>query len=135
MVKKVCSFLPLVLSLTENQALVTAKIEDFLFDNIIKSVAAIAFLSTPHRGSSTTALPLILADVANFAFLGATRFLGTTRSDLIESLKRDSLSLKEVSTNFRGQTQNMSIASFTEQVITPPAKARVSLCLKDQYIR
>ncbi|KFY21533.1 hypothetical protein V493_07326 [Pseudogymnoascus sp. VKM F-4281 (FW-2241)] len=109
------------------KALVTAKIEDSLFDNIRESVAAIAFLSTPHRGSSSTDLPLILAGVANFALLGATRFLGTTRSDLIEALKKDSLGLKDISSNFRNQTINMNIASFTEQVITPPAKERVRL--------
>ncbi|KFY63222.1 hypothetical protein V496_04071 [Pseudogymnoascus sp. VKM F-4515 (FW-2607)] len=124
-VKKVHSFLPLISSLTENQALVIAKIEDLLFDNIMKHVAGVAFLSTPHRGSSSTTLPLILADVANFTLLGTSRIVGNMRSDLIESLKMDSLSLKEVSTSFRNQTPNMNIASFTEQVITPPAKVRV----------
>ncbi|PMD49359.1 uncharacterized protein K444DRAFT_549306 [Hyaloscypha bicolor E] len=111
--------------LVVKKALVIAKIEDELFDPIRKSVAGILFLGTPHRGSSETQFPMILTSIANLALRGTSRFTGAMRSDLIEGLKKDSKSLKEISTSFRNQTRNMKIASFIEQSCTPPAKSRV----------
>ena len=82
-------------------------------------MGGIFFLGTPHRGSSQTQLPLVLTSIANLA-LG-----GTMRTDLIKSLQKDSLVLKDIATNFRNQTRHIRIASFVEQEKTPPALARV----------
>lgn len=95
------------------------------FKDLRESVAGICFLSTPHRGSSQTHLPIILTNIANFAISGTSRFTGVMRTDLIESLQKDSPILKDISTNFRNQTTNIRIASFIEQEMTPPANARV----------
>ncbi|OBT96248.1 hypothetical protein VE01_05769 [Pseudogymnoascus verrucosus] len=102
------------------KALIIAKNEDLLYDNTRKSVVGIAFLSTPHRGSSQTELPLVLANIANVVLSGVGRYVGSMRSDLIKSLEKDSMGLKDISTNFRDQTENMKIASFYELKTTPP---------------
>ncbi|KFZ03150.1 hypothetical protein V502_11189 [Pseudogymnoascus sp. VKM F-4520 (FW-2644)] len=102
-------------------ALITAKLDDEDFGNITKSVAGIAFLSTPHRGSSQAGFPALLASVANVALSGTSRYVGSMRLDLIKSLEKESESLNDISTNFRNQMGNMKIASFIELDKTPPA--------------
>lgn len=96
-------------------------------------MAGIAFLSTPHRGSSQTDLPLILANIANVALSGVGGHFGSMRSDLIKSLQKDSMGLKDISTNFRDQTENMKVASFYELNMTPPVNKLVSFRLEGQY--
>jgi hypothetical protein len=103
-----------------------------MYENIRTSVTAILFLGTPHRGSEETGFPLVLTAIANVALAGASRFVGSMRSDLIKSLERDSKILKDISTNFRHQTGDIKIASFIEQKRTPPANSRVTTSLS-QY--
>jgi hypothetical protein len=96
------------------------------YANIRDSVIGILFLGTPHRGSSTTQFPLVLANIMNVVALpGTTRFTGQMRVDLI----KNSDVLKELSTNFRYQVSNIEIISFIEQKTTPPLKQRVSISL------
>ncbi|KAH0536065.1 hypothetical protein FGG08_007031 [Glutinoglossum americanum] len=108
------------------EALTIAHLDAEDYDDITNSVSAILFLATPHRGSGGTRLPMVLATIANVLLTGTSRFVGRTRTDLIETLKRDSGDLKGISTDFRNQMGNMKIASFIETSITPPAKTRVS---------
>jgi ankyrin repeat domain-containing protein 50 len=108
------------------QALIIARLDAEDYGNIIDSVSAILFLATPHRGSGETQLPMVLASIANIALAGTSRFIGSIRTDLIESLKRDSGDLKKISTDFRNQMENIRIASFIETRTTPPVKTRVS---------
>jgi hypothetical protein len=117
----------IVLSLTFDEALVTALIDAEDYANIRDSVIGILFLSTPHRGSSTTQLPQVLANIANATLTGTARFTGNIRTDLIKSLGKDSSVLKTLSTNFRNQASNIKIVSFIEQNTTPPFKQRVSI--------
>ena len=70
---------------------------------------------------------MVLASIANIALAGTSRFTGSIRTDLIESLKRDSEDLKGISTDFRNQIGNVKIASFIETSTTPPAKTRVCM--------
>jgi len=111
--------------LVVKKALITALIDNEIYDNIRTSVIAILFLGTPHRGSEETGFPLVLTSIANVALAGTSRFVGSMRSDLIKSLEKDSKILKDISTNFRGQTRDIKIASFIEQNRTPPAKNRI----------
>lgn len=67
----------------------------------------------------------MLADIVNVALAGTSRFVGSMQSDRIRSLQKDSKILKEISTNFRNQARTIKIASFIEQIATPPAKKRV----------
>ena len=116
-----------ILSLTFNEALVTALIDAEDYANIRDSVIGILFLGTPHRGSSTIQLPQVLANVANTALTGTARFRGQIRTDLLKSLEKDSTVPKTLSTNFRNQASNIKIISFIEQNTTPPFKQRVSI--------
>jgi hypothetical protein len=115
------------LSLTFGQALVTALIDAEDYANIRESVIGILFLGTPHRGSSTTQFPQVLANITNVVLAGAARFTGQMRTDLLKSLERDSDVLKTLSTNFRNPASNIKIISFIEQKTTPPFKQRVSI--------
>jgi len=99
------------------------------YANIRDSVIGILFLGTPHRGSSTTQFPQVLANITNAALAGAARFTGQMKVDLLKSLEKDSGVLKTLSTNFRNQASNIKIISFIEQKTTPPFKQRVSISL------
>ncbi|RDL35776.1 uncharacterized protein BP5553_06388 [Venustampulla echinocandica] len=108
-------------------ALIIAKIDDEPYENIRKFVKGIMFLATPHRGTSETQFPKLLARIANVAtnMTGIAPFIVSTRPDLIEAIEKDSNILLDISTNFRNQTKNLKIASFTEQSVTPPAKSLI----------
>ncbi|KAN0101984.1 Ankyrin repeat-containing domain protein [Hyaloscypha variabilis] len=109
------------------KALIIAKIEDRRFEDILMSVKSIMFLATPHRGSSETQYPGMLASIANLAMnqSGATRLFGRSRSDLIKTLEKDSQILLDISTDFRNQMRNIKTASAIEQNLTPPAKSLI----------
>jgi len=96
------------------------------YGDIQKSVIAILFLSTPHRGAGITSLlefPLELVGLASYASLPIMSIVkkaaGKPRKDLVKVLEKESKALKEISTNFRNSRKNIKIASFVEQAIMP----------------
>ena len=93
---------------------------------------AILFLATPHRGSDATQLPALLGSIVNLA---SSRFTLRVRTDLIEAIKKDSTTLKGISTDFRNQIGQIKIASFVEQLIQFPAKSRVGAYPNRQIIQ
>ncbi|KAE8454609.1 hypothetical protein EG329_000232 [Mollisiaceae sp. DMI_Dod_QoI] len=106
------------------QALLTANLEFKIYPNIQNRVIGILFLATPHRGSSTTRLPHVLANVANV--LNPTAGItGQIRTDLLRTLEKDSGELEIISTDFRNLASSFKIVSFIEQNATPPSKERV----------
>lgn len=86
----------------------------------------ILFLGTSHRGSEAAKYSDVLAKVINYALGGTSEFTGRLRTNLLETLHKDSESLLKLVTNFRNQTFNITIFSFVEQSATPPFKDRVS---------
>lgn len=48
------------------------------------------------------------------------------RTELLETLSKDSESLVKLAMDFRNQTSHIKIVSFIEQSTTPPLKTRVS---------
>ncbi|KAI9762477.1 MAG: hypothetical protein M1840_001237 [Geoglossum simile] len=104
------------------KALIIAALEPQHFINIRESTTAILFLGTPHRGSSTTELPKVLANIAR---IGTSWFTGFMRPDLLRSLAKGSKELGEISVAFRTQVASMRIVSFVEQKATPPFSKRV----------
>ncbi len=60
------------------------------------------------------------------ATFGTSRLVGNARTDLIKALQREAPVLEQLARDFADQPWNIKIASFVEQDITPPAKARVS---------
>jgi hypothetical protein len=102
--------------------LIIAALEPQYFINIRESTTAILFLGTPHRGSSTTELPKVLANIVR---IGTSRFTGFIRQDLLRSLAKGSKELGEISIAFRTQVASIRIVSFVEQKATPPFSGRV----------
>jgi hypothetical protein len=96
------------------------------YKDIQKSCAGIIFLATPHRGSKEVGFPSLIANIANIATVGLSRFVGRARTDLVDALKRDANVLEQISIEFADEPLNIKIASFIEQNITPPAKNRAS---------
>lgn len=112
--------------LTVRKALIIARLDAEDYGSIAESVSAILFLATPHQGSEHASLPAVLCSVANVALIGTTRFTGPMRTDLVESLKKDSDNLNEISKDFRNQVKTIKIASFVEDVVIRPLKSRVN---------
>ncbi|KAH0558568.1 hypothetical protein GP486_004775 [Trichoglossum hirsutum] len=104
------------------KALIIAALEPQHFINIRESTTAILFLGTPHRGSSTTELPKVLANIAR---IGTCWLTGLMKTELLRSLAKGSKELEEISIAFRNQAASMRIVSFVEQKATPPFSERV----------
>jgi hypothetical protein len=109
------------------QAINIAVLHSNLYGDINNSCYGIVFLSTPHRGSKVTTFPNLLAGVANLATPGLSRLIGRSRSDLIKMLKKDADVLWNLSLDFSQRLLKIKIASFVEDLITPPANVPVSL--------
>ena len=95
------------------KALNIAVMEASEYSNIRSSVTSIFFLGTPHRGSAAADLGSVLASIANIPLLGSLR------SSLIKSLKRNAPALQSITRDFRGQTSgNIKFYSFYEEQST-----------------
>jgi hypothetical protein len=108
------------------QALAIACLDAIDYGSIRKAVFAIFFLSTPHRGSAVTPLPILLTRLGDVAKFATANFTGNMRRDLIQSLSKDSPMLKEISMNFRNQMVDIKIASFLEKSVIRPLNTVVS---------
>ncbi|KAH0559359.1 hypothetical protein GP486_004127 [Trichoglossum hirsutum] len=110
------------------QAMVIARLDAVDYGNILECTKGILFLSTPHRGSSTTRWPVLLSNVLNVALTTPklpASYAGSFRNDLLNSLLKDSDELQAISENFRNQIHSVKIVSFVEQNTTPPFSKRV----------
>ena len=108
------------------QAIVYAILKQTTYQDIRSSCVGVIFLGTPHRGSLQTGWPLLIANIANVATAGTSRFVGNARTDLLKILQREAPVLEQLARDFADQPRNIKIASFVEQDITPPAKEKVS---------
>jgi hypothetical protein len=61
--------------------------------------------------------------------------LGKFRTDLLESLEKDSKPLTEIAVNFRNQHKGIKIISFFEGDATPPFEDPVSVPLITTLLR
>lgn len=104
-----------------------------LYGNIYERCYGIAFLSTPHRGSSSTPFPKMLAQITNMAFPVLSRFVGRSRVDLIKMLEKDAPALEKMSFDFSESLSRIKIASFVESLVTPPASERVSVHTRHEH--
>ncbi|KAM0260900.1 hypothetical protein ACHAQJ_002519 [Trichoderma viride] len=97
------------------QALVIAHQDDNLYGDVLKSVIGVAFLATPHRGSSVANLGSVFGTIVN-SFMGPR----AVRTDLLNHLIYDSDALQKLSTSARNRLGNISVVSCYENNPTAP---------------
>ena len=109
--------------------MIIARLDAVDYSHLHECTKGILFLSTPHRGSSTTQWPL-LSNILNVALtlpkLPASN-TGSFRHDLLKGLAKESKELQTISESFRNQMLDMKIVSFVEQNTTPPFSEKVCL--------
>ena len=90
---------------------------------LVRSISAIIFLSTPHRGSN---LAEILNRILAASFQSARNF--------ITDLNRSSMALEEINEQFRHIAPRLSIWSFYETLPTPIGPKKMMVLEKDSAI-
>lgn len=93
--------------LTCVQALLLAKHNDRVYGELRKSTKALVFFATPHRGGNGTTLGQIAVNAATF-------FSGNIRNNLVESLKKSSKYLTQLSADFSHQYEDYDYISIVE---------------------
>ncbi|KAE9377690.1 hypothetical protein N431DRAFT_527699 [Stipitochalara longipes BDJ] len=124
------SLLDLLQGLREETALVLAKQNDRVYDGLLRSTKSLAFFATPHRGGNGTTLGQVAVNAITF-------FSGNLRNDLVESLKKSSRYLAQLSADFAHQYENYDFLSVVETrglmrapvrtVVVNPASAVIGL--------
>ncbi|KAL4963063.1 uncharacterized protein BDV14DRAFT_202312 [Aspergillus stella-maris] len=94
---------------------------DERYEHIVKSISAILFLATPHRGSNLAA---VLNRVLEATWLSNSKVY-------ISELSSDSLTLQKLNEQFRHIAPRLDIVSFYETQPTPIKGARVMILEKD----
>src|SRR5207248_1229658 len=88
------------------QALVTAN-QDSSSRSILTSTHGVLFLGTPHQGSTTADIGMILARVARMCFQRPS-------TQMLEILKRDSPALSDLARQFSFVLPYLNVVSFYE---------------------
>lgn len=107
------------------QALVLAQLDSH-FKEIYGATYGIIFLGTPHSGSNVASFVKSVGNVISIAFPGS-------QMKLIEDLKKDSVTLFNLSDEFRRIASELEIVSFYEQRETAIRQAQsVRIALSTQ---
>ena len=96
---------------------------DETYQDIVRSISAMVFLATPHRGSN-------LAEVLGRLL---TVFFQPSR-EFISDLNKGSHALEELNEQFRHVAPKLSIWSFYETLVTPVGPANIMVLDKDSSI-
>lgn len=96
---------------------------DETYQDIIRSISAMVFLATPHRGTN-------LAEVLNRLLT----VLCQSSRDFIADLNKSSPALEELNEQFRHVAPKLSIWSFYETLATPIGLMRMMVLDKDSSI-
>ncbi|TVY38555.1 Protein SERAC1 [Lachnellula occidentalis] len=94
------------------KALTTARLGNY--DDISSAVEGIMFFATPHRGSDSASLSVLLKTIGELATTLSKRG-GTFRGDLFQDMEKDAKVLAQISKDFRNQLKGIKIATFYEQ--------------------
>ncbi|CAA9958491.1 WD40 repeat-containing protein [Pyrenophora teres f. maculata] len=95
------------------------------YSDIVKSVNAIIFLSTPHRGSN-------LAELLNRIL--SVSILRYSPKQYVTDLQKNSLALEEINEQFRKFAPKLKIVSFYETLETAIGPKKVRIVEKDSAI-
>ena len=87
------------------QALVSAKLHEEDYPNIIRLVAGIIFLGTPHRGSNSQSKASVIASIASAVSYGE-------HSSLLRVVEKDSEMLADLLHDFTRTVTTISIPLF-----------------------
>lgn len=87
------------------KALVSAKLHKEDYPSVIRSVAGVVFLGTPHRGSNSQSKASVIASVASAVSLGE-------HSSLLKAVEKDSEMLADLLHDFTRTVNTMSIPLF-----------------------
>ncbi|KAL8670217.1 MAG: hypothetical protein Q9168_005231 [Polycauliona sp. 1 TL-2023] len=93
------------------------------YGTLIRSISAIVFLSTPHRGSN-------LAEVLNRILVVSFQ----SARDFITDLGKSSMALEEINEQFRHIAPQLTIWSFYETLPTPIGPKKMMVLDKDSAI-
>ena len=96
---------------------------DSQYQDMVRSISAIVFLATPHRGTN---LAEILNRVLTVSFQSPKNF--------INELNKNSSALEELNEQFRHIAPRLSIVSFYETLATPVGPTRLQVLEKDSSI-
>ncbi|KAI4194041.1 MAG: hypothetical protein LQ346_003773 [Caloplaca aetnensis] len=87
------------------KALVSAKLHEEDYPSVIRSVAGVIFLGTPHRGSNSQSKASVLASIASSVALGE-------HSNLLKVLDKDSETLADLLHDFTRTVNTIAIPLF-----------------------
>ena len=93
------------------------------YEALVRSISAIIFLSTPHRGSN-------LAEILNRILIATFQ----SARNFIRDLNRSSMALEEINEQFRHIVPRLSIWSFYETLPTPIGPRKMMVVEKDSAV-
>jgi hypothetical protein len=91
---------------------------------ILKATVGIIFLGTPHRGSELVPWGILLSNL-----VGVTSIGKNIRKELLRTLKKDSDTLMDISSQFLQRATSLKIMSFIEQQVESPLTTLVTSCI------
>ena len=109
------------------QAILTANHDAIDYQRIKSSISAILFFGTPHPGADLASLAQIFTKIYSVANYPISGLVGSTRTDLVSNLEKDSPLLTEMAMDIRNQLTEIKIASFVEMANTLPFNTVVSI--------
>ncbi|KXX73339.1 Ankyrin repeat domain-containing protein 50 [Madurella mycetomatis] len=98
------------------EALIFAHEDNGVYGRLLKSVAGVVFLGTPHKGSNAATLGTLVGRIVN-TFVAATSAGFQTRlirTDLLDYLSYDSKHLQDLGVSVRNRLADLAVVSFYE---------------------
>lgn len=104
------------------KALIFAHEDGATYGEVLKSVAGVIFLGTPHRGSSVASLGSVVGAIINFPGVPVK----AVRTDLLDYLKLGSRHLQDLAISVRNRLADLAVVSFYETEAQSPLPSVVS---------
>ncbi len=102
-------FLQQMLTTDWSQAMILANERSKYYGDVLQHIRAAVFFGVPHRGSDTAYWANFAANILRFGQLG-----WRTNPAYVKALQRNSPTFANISTQFVGRTEQLSIRTFYE---------------------